>query len=117
MPNLFDPNTLERKKADAAAARFEITDEQYDMLMAANEWQREHWLWTRLRQFDDARRSVIGVRGSIMGQGAADFWAEWDANKDANLQRAWDALDRAGKRISPADARADYLCDMRRDAA
>jgi HEPN domain-containing protein len=95
MPALFSPEMHDRRKRDRAADRFDLTEGEYRALMSRHHSHRETILRARLQEFDEERRPTLGIYGSIGGIGQRQFWDEWNANYESNMERAWEALERA----------------------
>jgi hypothetical protein len=92
----FAPSRREQSRADCAADCFDLTEREYRAVLAIPAARREAVLLRRLAEFDDHRRQIIGVFGSLPGGVAYNkFWADWNANAAENAARVWAAFDRA----------------------
>ena len=94
---------IEQNRADCAAEQFELTATEFSRLTNAPRDRQELWLETRIAEFDENRRQIIGVYGSLPGGVAYEaFCADWRANREAHIARAWAAYDRAAMTYVPA---------------
>lgn len=91
----------EQNRVDRAAAQFELTEAEFRRVVDAPADRRESMMLGRLAEFDDNRRQILGVHGSLPGGIAyKQFWADWNANSAENVARVWAAFDRAADRFS-----------------
>lgn len=80
--------SLTRIKFDLAADSFELSEREYIGLCLTRSFYPdlfEGQLLARLFDFDDARKGFIRL----------DYWRTWEHDRDAHLQRALAAFDRA----------------------